>query len=145
MAAHQDFANYCCELLGAVGPCVPKRMFGGWGLSVDGLTIAIIGDLGNGQKLWLKGNDEARAQYEAAGCARFTSASTRDSVTESRGMNYFSAPEDAMDSPDAMAVWARLALQCALKARAAKPAKSTKPRVIKVKKKIRSSSAVKKT
>lgn len=47
-----DFALYCCELLSSAGPCVAKRMFGGFGLSTDGLTIAIIADLGSGEKLW---------------------------------------------------------------------------------------------
>ena len=37
-------------------------------------------------------------------------------------MNYYSAPEDAMDSPDAMAPWARMALDSAVAARMA-PAK----------------------
>jgi hypothetical protein len=37
-----------------------------------------------------------------------------------RSMNYFTAPEDAMDSPDAMRPWAALALECAVRAQAAK-------------------------
>ena len=102
MAANRDFADYCCELLASVGPCVPKRMFGGWGISTDGLTIAIIADLGSGEKLWLKADDDTRSQMEAAGCERFTYAS-------------YSAPEDTLESPHAMAPWARMALNCALK------------------------------
>jgi len=38
----------------------------------------------------------------------------------SRSMNYFSSPEEAMDSLDAMRPWAALALDCALRARAVK-------------------------
>lgn len=94
-----------------------KRMFGGWGISTDGLTIAIIADLGRGEKLWLKATDDNRHQWEAAGGERFTYASTKDGETVSRGMNYYSAPEDAMDSAHAMAPWARLALQAALSAK----------------------------
>jgi DNA transformation protein len=37
-------------------------------------------------------------------------------------MNYYSAPDDAMESPQLMAPWARLALEAALKARQSKPA-----------------------
>lgn len=121
-----DFALYCCELLSSAGPCVAKRMFGGFGLSTDGLTIAIIADLGSGEKLWLKTDEEHRAQWEAAGCERFTYASTKDGKTVARGMNYYSAPEEAMDSAHAMAPWARLALEAALAAK--KPAKARKPR-----------------
>ena len=119
MPANQDFANYCCDLLASAGPCVSKRMFGGFGVSIDGLTIAIVGDLGNGEKLWLKADDDTRTRYEAAGCERFTYP--MKGVLKS--MNYYSAPEEAMDSPDAMQPWARLALSCALRAHAAAPVK----------------------
>lgn len=133
-----DFATYCCELLANAGPCSAKRMFGGWGISTDGLTIAIIADLGSGEKLWLKACDDNRHQWEAAGCERFTYTSTKDGEPVSRGMNYYSAPEEAMDSTHAMAAWARLALQAALSAKnAARPARKKtagaekKPRTLK--------------
>ena len=135
MTAHRDFAAYCCELLASVGPCTAKRMFGGWGISVDGMTIALIADLGAGDKLWLKANDETRARFESAGGARFTYPMTRNGVSAPRGMNYYSAPEEAMDSPDAMRPWARLALDCAMSAltlrlaRRAGEGQSVKPKV----------------
>lgn len=97
-------------------------MFGGWGLSTEGLTVAIIADLGSGQKLWLKADDGTRGSFEAARCERFTYSSTQGSEAVTRGMNYYSAPEEAMDSPDAMAPWARMALASAVAARMA-PAK----------------------
>lgn len=121
-----DFAQYCCELLQTVGPCTAKRMFGGWGISTEGLTIGITADLGDGEKLWLKASDDSRHQWEAAGCERFIYASTKDGEPVSRSMNYYSAPEEAMDAPHAMAPWARLALQAAVAAKATKPAKRVK-------------------
>ena len=116
MPTNTDFANYCCDLLASAGRCVPKRMFGGFGISTDGLTIAILADLGDGEKLWLKGDDSTRGRYEAAGCKIFT----YPAKGVPRSMNYFSSPEEAMDSPDAMRPWAALALDCALRARALK-------------------------
>jgi DNA transformation protein and related proteins len=116
MPTNTDFAKYCCDLLASAGRCIPKRMFGGFGISTDGLTIAILADLGDGEKLWLKGDDGTRSRYEAAGCKIFT----YPMKGVPRSMNYFSAPEEAMDSPDAMRPWAALALDCALRARAAK-------------------------
>ena len=118
--SNKDFADYCCELLSSTGPCVARRMFGGFGISTGGLTIAIVTDLGSGDKLWLKADDETRGLYEAAGCERFT----YEAKGVSRGMNYYSAPEDALESPQLMAPWARQALDCALKARAAKPSRA---------------------
>lgn len=125
-ASPNDFANYCCELLTPAGPCRPRRMFGGWGISTDGLTLAIIADLGQGDKLWLKADATTRAQFEAARCQRFTYASTSKGLPVERSMDYYSAPEDAMDSPQAMAPWAHLALQAAVAARAGKTKTGTR-------------------
>ena len=118
---NQEFATYCCDLLGAIGPCTPRRMFGGFGISTGGLTVALMTDLGQGEKLWLKADDATRAQFEAAGCQRF--GTLRGGVA--RGMNYYSAPEEAMDSPQQMAPWARLALDAALKAALNAPPKAS--------------------
>lgn len=118
----QDFAAHCCDLLSSVGPCAAKRMFGGYSVAVDGFTLAWLIDLGGGPTLWLKANEETRGLYEAAGCRRFTY--TAKGVE--RSVNYYSAPEEAMESPQLMAPWARQALDCALKARAGRP--RAKPR-----------------
>jgi DNA transformation protein len=120
-----EFARYCCELLHAAGPCVARRMFGGYGISTDGLTLALLVDLGAGEKLWLKADSESQGRFEAAGCERFIYHAKSKPVH----LNYYSAPDEAMESPALMAPWARLALQAALTARqvqAAKPPKTTK-------------------
>ena len=129
MAVSKDFADYCCELLSGVGAPVAKRMFGGWGISVDGVTIAVIADLGklggSNQKLYLKVDDITKKQFEAAGGQRFEMVSKDGKLM---GMNYFTTPDETMESPDAMLPWARLAFSCALEAKAkakSKVAKST--------------------
>jgi DNA transformation protein and related proteins len=100
-------------------------MFGGWSIDVDGMTVAIIADLGGGEKLWLKADDACRSRYEAAGCERFI----YEGKTKTSSMNYYTAPEEVMDSREAMQPWAALALECAVKARACKP--PPKPRASK--------------
>lgn len=116
MPVDLSFSHYCCELLGSVGPCKARRMFGGFGISTEGLNIALLADLGGGDTLWLKADDETRSAFEAAGCRPF--------IYEAKGkamkLNYYSAPDDAMESVQLMAQWDRLSLACALKARAAK-------------------------
>lgn len=92
-------------------------MFGGYGLSIDGLTIGILADLGQGEKLWLKAGPGTRSVFEAAGCERFT----YQARGKERSMGYYCAPDEAMESAQAMAPWARLALDAALAARQAKP------------------------
>ncbi len=120
-----SFVRYCCELLApTVGPCSARRMFGGWGISTDGLTFALVADLGKGETLWLKADDATCGRFEAAGCARFTYAMQG----VARSMGYYSAPADALESPQLMAQWARPALECALRAQSAKrPRGATKP------------------
>ncbi len=95
-------------------------MFGGWGIDTEGRTIAIVADMGGGEKLWLKGDEATRPVYERAGCVRFTYVMQG----VERGMNYFSAPEDGLESPQLMAPWAWQALDCALKAQSAKRSRS---------------------
>ncbi len=114
-----DFAIYCCELLAGVGPCTAKRMFGGFGISTSGLNLALVADLGGGEKLWLKADADTRSQFEAAGCERFSYEITRNGEKAAHSLNYYSAPEEAMESPQLMQPWARMALECAVKARAA--------------------------
>ena len=117
MAAQpNEFVRYCCELLSTVGPCVARRMFGGYSLSMDGLTLAILADLGFGEKLWLKTNQETTPVFESAGCERFTYSVQG----KSKSMSYYCVPDEAMESAQEMAPWASMALQAALAARKSK-------------------------
>lgn len=120
MAVDPSFAEFCCELLAPVGRCVSKRMFGGFGISIDGITFAIVADLGEGPQLWLKADEALQARFEAAGSQRFT---YRAKGVE-RSAGYYSAPPDAMESPQLMAPWARQAFDCALRAHSSKGART---------------------
>ncbi|HOZ66830.1 MAG TPA: TfoX/Sxy family protein [Burkholderiaceae bacterium] len=124
MSVSKDFADYCCELLSGVGKPTAKRMFGGFAVYVEDVSIAWLLDLNkdNNAKLFLKASDDTRAQYEDAGCQRFV----YDMKGVPKSVNYYAAPDDAMESPDAMLPWARMALRCALEAKAtAKPKAKT--------------------
>jgi len=114
-----DFANHCVELLGGSEAGVrSKRMFGGHGLYIEDLFVAIVFQ----QRLYLKVDDESRARFEAAHCVPFV----YDAKGKRMTMGYCSAPDEAMESPAAMQPWARLAVEAALRARATK--KPLKPR-----------------
>lgn len=118
----QETVRWCSELLSALGPVRVKRMFGGHGLYVDEVFIAII----VGDDLFLKTDDESRPAFVAAGCRPFE-FQTADG--KKVAMSYWSAPAEAMDSPAQMLPWARQALASALRARASKPpAKPRAPR-----------------
>jgi DNA transformation protein len=114
-AALPDFVVHCLELLaGAAGPAAParpRRMFGGWGLYLGDLFVALIAD----ERLFLKVAPSTRAAFEAAGCQPFVYEGKGKAMT----LSYWTAPTDAMDSPALMLPWARLAVQAALATRSA--------------------------
>lgn len=62
-----EFTRHCAELLTPLGAVRARRMFGGQGLYVDELFVAIIA----GEQLYLKTDGESRSRFEAAGCEPF--------------------------------------------------------------------------
>ncbi len=126
MAADRELVEHCRELLAPQGAVRVKRMFGGHGFYVDELFIALIAF----GRLYLKADALTRERFEAAGCEPFVYESQTGGQRKAVTMGYFTAPEDAMESPALMQPWARLALEAALRARAAKkaPAKPARPR-----------------
>jgi DNA transformation protein len=117
------FTELCIDMLSPLGPVRVRRMFGGRGLYVDGLFMAII----DGGQLFLKADDATRERFVAAGCAPFTYPA-KDG--ERLVMSYYQPPEEALESPPLMLPWARLALEAALRAanaKAAKPVAKKKP------------------
>ena len=108
------FVSHCLELLSPLGRTSSRRMFGGHALYIDGLCMALIIQ----DTLYLKVDDTHRALFEQAGCKPFTYAGKNDEV---HVMSYYTAPEEAMESPAEMQPWARRALAAAVAARAKAP------------------------
>jgi len=104
--------DHCLELLASAGTSRARRMFGGHGLYVDELFVALIAQ----DRLYLKADAQTQPQFSAAGCEPFVYDGKGKSIT----MGYWSAPPEAMESPALMQPWARLALQAALRAAAVK-------------------------
>jgi len=112
--------HHCLELLSPLGATSSRRMFGGHALYIDGLCVALI----IREVLYLKVDDANRAAFEQARCRPFTYTGKNDAV---HMLSYYSAPEEAMESPADMAAWARRALAAAVSARAKAPAKKKAP------------------
>ena len=119
-AASREFIDHCLELFAPLGASRARRMFGGHGLYIDDLFMALV----IGERLYLKTDAQTRPLFEAAGCEPFV----YDSAGKQISIAYFSAPDDAMESPPQMLPWARHALSAALRARAAKPRAATPAR-----------------
>lgn len=118
--ASDALVEHCLELLAPLGSVTARRMFGGHGLRVDGLFFGLIAF----DRLYLKADAATRPAFEAACCSPFVYDGKGKSVT----MSYWTVPAEAMESPAFMQPWARLALQAALTARAAAPAKKPRAR-----------------
>jgi DNA transformation protein len=109
-----EFVDYVMELLGPFGTVRTRRMFGGYGVYLDGLMFAIV----SGDALYLKADPMNRIEFEQAGCEVFTYARKGKRAT----LGFFRAPEDAMESAELMLPWARTAYAAALRANAKKQA-----------------------
>lgn len=109
MPFSHDFAEHVCELLAPLGTIRIQRMFGGAGVYCDDLTIALIVD----DVLYLKADAHNRTDFEDNGCPPFSYTTKRGTVQ----LSYFQVPDEAMDSPALMELWARGALGAAVRAR----------------------------
>lgn len=91
-------------------------MFGGHGLYLDGLMIGLIA----ADQLYLKTDAQTLPQWQAAGGRPFVYESSRDGVVRTATMSYWTPPDEATEASDALRPWARLALEAALRAQAAR-------------------------
>ncbi len=121
MAVSPEYRDYVQELLAPLGPVSIRRMFGGAGVFYDEVMFALIA----GETLYLKVDDETRPDFEAAGQGPFT-------YQRSEGpralQSYYRLPDELLDETDELLVWARRAVDAALRAQAAKPRKDRRKR-----------------
>ncbi len=113
------FVDHCLELLAGTGRPRARRMFGGHGLYLDDVFVAIVA----GERLYLKADDATRAAFESAGSEPFVYEAQGKTVS----LGYWSAPDEALESDAAMRPWARLALDAALRVRAARLKRPVRP------------------
>ena len=110
MANSPDFIAHVLELMRPSGRATARAMFGGHGIYLDGMIVGIaVADV-----LYLKADDETRARFVERGLAQFE-YTTKKGRIESTG--YYQPPEEALESPDAMREWLRLAQGASLRAK----------------------------
>jgi DNA transformation protein len=107
-AKASEFVTHVLDLLEALGPVSARRMFGGYGIYLDGLMFALVAD----EVLYLKVDDETRDAFLAAGLEAFR-YSRKGKVYQ---MSYHAAPEDALENGALLRDWARKAVDAALRA-----------------------------
>lgn len=112
MPTSRDFVDHMLERLASLGDVRARAMFGGYGLSLDGLSFALVAD----DVLYFKADDANRPAFEAEGLAPFAPFPDRPNQT----MSYYPPPETAFDDDAELLHWARLGLEAALRAAARK-------------------------
>ncbi|MEP6656419.1 MAG: TfoX/Sxy family protein [Betaproteobacteria bacterium] len=103
---------YVLELMRPAGAATARAMFGGHGLYIDGVIIAIVID----DVLYLKTDDENREAFATQGLEPFRYVTKEGEVHVT---SYYRAPDGALDGPIDMAPWLRSAREAALRRKGA--------------------------
>jgi DNA transformation protein and related proteins len=108
--------EFLTDLFSAFGPVTLRRMFSGYGVSVDGVTFALV----------LRGMVHFRVDEQTV--ARFEEEGVKPFQYDARGKtvtiaSYWQLPARLYDDPEELAEWARLALGAAERAAAKKRAR----------------------
>lgn len=112
------FITHVLDLLGPLGPARARPMMGGHMIFCWDLPIGLITD----DRLFLKVSGATREAFARAGCEPFT-YERRGRAVE---MSFWSAPDEALDAPEAMRPWAERALEAAAEAK--KPRRKAAPK-----------------
>ena len=124
MAVSREYLDYVHDQLSGLGGVSSRRMFGGAGLYCDEFFFALI----DNDTLYLRVNDDNRADYTSRGMGQFRPYADRPELS----MSYYETPADVLEDPAQLVSWARrsvaVAMAAAKPARAAKTAKPA-PRV----------------
>jgi DNA transformation protein and related proteins len=114
MSVTGDYLAYILDQLRAFGHVTARRMFGGVGLYADGFFFGIIDDT-----VYFKVDDSNRSDYETRDCRQF-SVEMEKGGRRIVSMSYFAVPEEVLEDPDELKLWARKALAVAVAAAAVK-------------------------
>ena len=117
MTMSPDFRDYLLDQLAPFGPVAAKRMFGGGGLFRDSAMFGLIAD----DVLYLKADDDNRADFEDAGMGPFTYK--KKSRKEPVKLSFWECPDDVLEDPEALSAWAGRAWEAARRSGTAKKKK----------------------
>lgn len=117
MPQYSEFVEFVIEQMPFVRGLRARAMFGGYGVYQDDRIFAIIVD----DSLYFKADATTRGEFEAKGLAPFTYVARGKPVT----MQYFEAPPEIFEEPEAMRSWVQKAIDAA--ARAGEPKSRKKP------------------
>ena len=107
------------ELFSGFGPVDIRRMFGGAGVFVDDMMIALV----SREVIYLKADAETIPAFEREGLAPFSymAKGSKRTIT-----SYWRMPDRLYDDPDELATWARASLEVARRKAARTPGSARK-------------------
>ena len=108
-------------MLAPLGDVRVRRMFGGYGLSIDGLTFALVAD----EILYFKADDVNRAAFTDLGLEPF-----RPMPDKPTTLSYYQPPDSVLDDQDELLPWARSGFEAALRAAAKKAARAKRKKPV---------------
>jgi DNA transformation protein and related proteins len=97
------------DMFAGLGNVTIKKMFGGKSVYFNEIITAIETD----GEIFLKADALSAPQFEAAGARQWT----YDGKGKSVKMPYWTVPDAALDEPDELAQWTKLAYEAALRAK----------------------------
>ncbi len=106
-------------LLAPLGPLHARPLFGGFGIYLDGVMFALVAR----DRLYFRVDEESKLRWASEGSEPFVYQGKGQPVE----MPYWTAPPHAEDDPVSLEPWARLALEAARRARAAKAPRRAQP------------------
>ena len=118
IAEVDDFVEHVCLMLAPLGEVRPKRMFGGYGIYVDDVFMAIIAY----DTLWFKVDDGNVEDYREAQSRPFKPWEDRGTV-----MSYWEEPADVVDDRVAIVAWGGKALAAARRSGTVRKTRPGKP------------------
>lgn len=113
------------ELFAEFGPVTLRRMFSGYGVSVEGTNFALV----LRGSIFFRVDDQNRQQFADAGSKPFQYDARGKVVTIG---SYWQLPDRLYDDPEELAQWARGSLAAAERAAAAKRARRPRVKVGKI-------------
>ena len=112
MSRYGEFVEFVIEQMAFVGGLRVRAMFGGHGVYQDDCIFAIIVD----DRLYFKADGDTCHAFSARGLNPFTYVARGKTIT----MQYYEAPPEVFEEPEAMRNWAQLAQGAALRAKKGK-------------------------
>lgn len=107
MGRRSEFVDYVVDQMSFVRGLRVRAMFGGHGVYQDGRMFAIIVS----DTLYLKSDAIVRHDFEDKGLSPFSYVAGGKTVA----LQYYEAPPEVFEEPDAMRIWVEKALGAAIR------------------------------